>query len=521
MTDVRWHKITTVTFIMAMAGYIFVSWFVTQDGTRGTFDSIQMSHIFGIDDAYRFYLSSELFSNIGMWFWSYYLPGNFVIDGFLSLLTGHDQFIMRSSHIILYLSGIWLTQKSGLRLGIPYKWIWLSSIILLLMPLNILISMSFYGELLLAFLIGLSIYAHTYKIPSLAIASISIMPFIRPEGAFYLMAVFFNKIINKKYKESILIATPSLIYIFFIAVHFDFDIIDYFYWRVALVLFTSYLPGHANQIYNVVEPFFTINIAWWVIGFTGLFLSSVKVLRPLFFGATIVIFFYVVGAFFSGRNETRYFFSIFPLFMISQASAFFCIENILRKNNVRLAKHIVYTIIAFILFENLLQVDVLRNRYFNGKRFPITIVSGGRESFQIQNGEMIYKLTAQVKRIILTHAKKNKNIDKVIIHPLPLLYEIKRSELPSRIELDFSFIDSRGVNDYLSGHFFTIFPEKEQYSIIKFYPSKYKYNSNSKKEALYIDYSFGRPSNDKGLSPIFSNELYKVYLVTYQTYSYH
>lgn len=514
----RLNRFDLLFFFFITAFLICVAWFVSQLGTKGTFDSIHGVHVFGFDDVYRFFLSSDPFRSVDLWFWSFYLPGNIVADGFLSWMSGHDEFLMRSAHILSYMTGILFVYKAGLSLDIPRQWLFLSFLTLLLMPLNVLLSMSFYGESLLSPLLAMVIYCIVSQRQKALVFFSSMMPFFRPEGAFYLAGVFIDGLVKRKYSFSLFLAFPSLCYAIAVLFFFDWDMSRYYDWRVVFLKINDLVPFKKDNFLNSIEPFYLLNVLWWVSGFAGFFVHKIKPLRFLLLAAFSVLTFYIVAGALFGRNETRYLFPMFPLLALSQAALVSSLVERIKVVNGKRVSFIFVIFMAFIFLENILQIDPIRGRWFDGRRWPVSFKTHGIDSFETLNTNLLNLSIKQVASFTYAYTRKDLSINRVIISPFLIFDKLDGSAYRDGIRVEAATVKSSLVHEFVDDYFFTLVPEYPQYGLYRFYLPGKTAETEPDGSALFVDYVFDSPFADPKAMPIFENQLYRIYKVEYKAY---
>ena len=513
----KFQKISVISFILIFLFLVAMAWFASQPGTKGAFDAVHRFHVFGFDDFYRFFLSSDPLRCLDLWFWSYYLPGAIVVDGFLSWVSMHNQFFMRVIHILFNMVGIVFIYRAGLLLNIQRKWLFLSLITLLLMPFNMLLSMSFYAESLLAPLLSIVAYLLVARKNKWLAVVAPLMPFFRPEGAFYLGFIFLFKLVKKKFKLALFLVIPPLLYALAILIFFDWNLSKYYDWRVVFIEINDLIPFHKDWLQNVVERFYLINFFWWILGFSGIFFSKMRPLRPLLYGSISVVVFYVIAGVLYTRNETRYLFPMFPLLALSQAAALSAVIERICVDRRKWAASLCAILMLLIFLENILQIDPVREKYFDGRRWPVSLRTPAIK-FTVLNNDLLVESNNQIANFTYAYTNYDKSIDRIIVTPFFIYNTLDGRKYRDGVEVDAETVNSDLVHKYTDGYFFALRPEYPQYGLYRLYPADKKLDFTPDGNALFVDYVNQSPFADPSIKPIFHNKMYRVYRVQYRAF---
>lgn len=505
------HIVSIIFFLAAIVG-VSLAWLVSQDSTWQTFDVIQGTHVFDIDDLYRRFLAQNPFRDSGVWAWDYILPINVAYDGFLAWAFDDSVFLMRSMHFLVVLLGQFLVYRSGRSLGISPLWMGASCLVLLLMPFYLLHAMSFYGESLLSAVMGMVIYAIIFNRARLEAALISLFPLIRPEGFLYLFFVALRRLRGGEYRNVILMIIPGLVFLGVILFLFPF-LHGFMEWRSALTSHYSLVPDQESVMGRALMPYYTINPAWWLLAFSGAFLPMLRPLRPLFLGAGFFGLFWAVACL-SGtaRGETRYFLSMLPLLSLSVAAML----HWLGKRNSHNGRHTlrvsaVLMVSALIVVENLAQIDPVRANIFSDRRWPMAGENGAVPFFRlIPNEETQWR--KDTASFLVNYTQYDSGIKKIFVSAFPVFYDLDYSDFPDDVEIEFAPMRPQAVRDYFGNEFYAMFPSTPQYGFYRFSPVESHDVVRGGEQALYVG-----PLYNGIYPPLFANPLYQVYKVYYET----
>lgn len=509
-----WKFLFPNIFLFSVSIYILLAWLVSQDSYHAAFDAIHGYRIFDIDDSYRRYLAATPFSNKGIWFWNFYLPFNLLFDGFFSWLSNHSTFWMRVPHLLANLGGLWLVYRAGRRLEISGGWLLLACGTLLCMPLYALVSMSFYGESLLAAVMGVMIYALAAGKSRLCLSCAAIMPFIRPEGIFYLGFLVLERLWRKQFWQVAVMVVPSLFYFCVLMFVFDFSWLEYWQDRSAYGAIYSAVGQRADLVKEPWLPYFTINPLWWMLGLVGGLLPAMRQFLPLFAGGLVLMIYWFMQMVTGHANgEARYFFSLLPLFALSQAALLHATVGFVRHRWERLASLIAFSLMLFIGLENLLQLDGLRHVWTDGNRYPFGQTESRIKAFTVLPAGYSRALR-EVYAFTCAYTAYDPSVDKVLINSFQWFDKSDVCDLPSTVSVELSPQSPEDVYRYLSGFFLGMYPALPHYSFYRFLPAPNARVLDGNHHALYVtmrDQVFPWQS----IAPLFTNQVFNVYKVSY------
>lgn len=519
----RWNwidKLALAVFLLfsGLYGYIAIT-IVGNDQLKSAFDVIQGVHVFDVDDTYRLFLARAPFVAPGLWAWNFYLPVNIVVDGFLSWLTNHDVLLMRSAHLLAVQAGLFLTYRAGRHLNIAAGWMLLACLLLLAMPLYILLSMSFYGESLLAAAMGVVIHAIATRKEKRLVFFLSLFPLIRPEGFLFLAMMSVQRFLERRWLSLFFIMLPGFVFFCGIMWLFDFSYTGFKLWRMALTTHYPLVPQGESVLGYPLMPYYAINPLFWMIALTGAFLPGLRRYRPLFLGlALLMLNWGMDGLALKARAEPRYFFAAFPLLALSAAAMAQAASDYLQRKTLKnkalnawQAAAMIVPVFAFILVENTAQIDPVRAQLFKDRRWPLAGEPGAKTYFGVLPPEAIAwrKSTAA---FLQAYTRYDSSIKKIIIHAYPVFADIDPGQLPEAVEVQYSPMMPKVTFAHYGGYFFAMFPRVPQFTFYRFSQALESTPNDGKHYALYVG-----PLYNGEHEPIFANPLYQVYKVNYMT----
>lgn len=491
--------------------YLTYGWYATQDASYHFGTVIQAEKVWGLDDGYRYLLASMPFSQLGAWFWDYYLPINLLFDGTFSKLTGHNEFWMRVPRVLFFIAGLMLVLRAGRHLGVSPIWLVLSSLMLLMMPLNVLLSMSFYGETLLAGVMGFVVYALVTNKQTMQVFLAALMPFIRPEGAFYLGLMAIQKALLRRWGQAILMLLPALLYAAAVLFLFRFSLDGFFVARNALSAHYPLLPQELSSMGFSSRPYYTVNLFWWVTGLLGACLPRMRNLWPLYASVLLVMLFWLWQAWTgSARGEARYFYSAFPLFVLSQAVL---LDTLYRCVRVQWRKKVgaaAVILVILITLENIAQIDPLRHHHMDDRRWPL---AGEQHSMPVLYREEkdIVAWKKETALFLKRYLAYDRAISRVVVNTWQIFHEMDLSELPEGVRLEFSPTMPQLTFQYYCSYFYTMFSDIPHYSFYHFSIAKDAQPNDGGDYALYVG-----PLYNGLQAPLFANPVLQIYKVHYR-----
>lgn len=506
----RFAKLVFLAFFLA---YLFLLKYVSHAETRNTFDLIQGTHVFDIDDIYRLFLIKTPFSSPDAWFWNYMLPVNLIFDGVLSWISGGNDYFMRATHVACVLSSLYLVYRAGRQLGVPAASMLVSCVMLLAMPLYALLSMSFYGESLLAALMGLVIYALVFEKERLVVIASSLLPLVRPEGIFFLLAIAVVRVRQRKFYSAMFLVMPGFLYFCGVMYFFDLSINDYFGWRNALSSQYALIPESERVMGFGLMPYYTVNPLWWLLGLAASFLSTLRVLRPLYLATIVLMMYWALHCIVlvDARGEARYFFAIFPLLAIAVAAGLSAFRSLVSTDMKWYAKIISVIFVAFIMIENTAQIDQVRSKFFSGRRWPLAGEPGAVPELYVEAPDVrVWRQTTA--RFLEAYAQYDSSIKRIVIHAYPVFGDLNARSLPGRVRVEYSPMTPVASRRYFHGYFYSMFPELPQYTFYQFSPADGVLPNDGGDYALYVG-----PLYNGVKTPIFANPVFQVYKVRYES----
>lgn len=450
-----------VAFACLFMLYISVAALTTMGPKWYVFDFVERFRIFGVDEAYRFYFSRSAWTNPDLYSWNYILPVGLLFDGIVSTVSGADLFIIRCIHVAANVGGLWLLYCAGLRVGVGRFAMLMSVLIVALMPLYMLVSMSVLGESWLIFCVCLMIYLFTHEKWTACALVVSLMPLIRAEGIFFVLAmlVFFG--VRKDIKRACLLIAPGFIYLLYLLVSLD-SVLIYINWRLALRGFLNVITDPLVFRMGVIGTF---NPMWLLPALAAFLTKRMRPLWPLWLGAAVTLLWFVALLMLKLVNyEPRYLLFIMPVCAISWG---LLVQSIL---DARILQDIKLGLVVFlagisliVVFDNFLQLDALRTIYGGGARWPVKGISPRPISYGMY-GEDYINQRMKIVDEVYGALEKNKSIHMLMVYDPEIFLTLDPARLSPSVKVVLLQIDSASASQFFGGRMLGLFPGGSQFS---------------------------------------------------------
>lgn len=454
--------------------YLFIVWLTTGANPSLNFDFVGGKSVYNVDDAWRFYIARASLFNIAYYSWDFVLPVALFVDSITIHLSGGDLFLSRiyliaRSALVFY----FITQTCRM-LGTSF-WTGLAgSLSVVLMPLFIFVSTSFYGESLLCVLLAGAIYFYIRKNYGVSTLLFSLLPLTRPEGIFYMAPVALKALQGRQYKTFILLGTPGFLYFLYLV--FVIPDLNHLFehrleWRDVI---KSYI--HESRIKDPANPFelFALfNALWIVLAVCGFLFRPLRDFWFLWAGSIAWIAFLISQHLtYMADYQPRYYASIVPVFGIGFG---FCVHVLSRscaRHKKRIQKFCAISIsmlIVLVILENFLQVDALKYRLSDDRRWPVPGRGAATDGVTMEyNAEK--RSRASVARLAEKIVMKNNDIDILFVNDYRLFPYLRPSVLESEVKVMWLESTPAIALHLNEGRFFAAHPYGKKYSYYELRP---------------------------------------------------
>lgn len=387
--------------------YGFVIYLTTVGNNWWILDVFNNIRIWGMDDAYRFFLTSQAFSHPDYFNWSYLLPVQPVLDGGLSLISGHNIVFMRALHAGFYVIALgvfgrcvrdWLQSP---RLGL------LSALLLGLIPTCLFVAISFYAESYMQLLTIGIIWAFIYRRHNLLCALAGIAVLLRPEALFFVLSIGLYFALRRDWRRALAVFAPGCVYFLIILATCGWA--NFVGWREHFSAVQLMNVKHFSLFTNA----FGIIDVWtgWMLvpAAIGLCCRRVWGLWPLLLAAALWAALWVYNILIGhGVFEARYFASITPVVVLLWAEGLALLGTWLRRFvrpvwiAVLAGLLVMLTITTFALQQ--VSVQFYATNLFDPKPLPFSTIKAttprlGGSTFEPYKKELfktLYKATSPV-----------------------------------------------------------------------------------------------------------------------------
>jgi hypothetical protein len=280
-------------------------------------DWIDGRKLFSIDDAYRYFVAKNALWMPSVLLWNYVMPVALLFDVTLAGVSSGSLLAMRLCHAALGILTLAVIARASLRSGCHPLLTLASLLIVGLMPLYIILSSSFYGEGLFAFLLALCFLLLIEGKGTLLALVAGLLPLVRPEGGIYslLFLIYFGS--RRDVKRCTLVAAPGLIYLALLVLGLG-EWSSSLSWRLELrKILSPAISGQPEQqltLDRLLSP-------WWsCLAMTALLIGRYRKWWPILLGPWVFI---LIQALAIARGvqdyELRYLFSVIPIFGVAWA----------------------------------------------------------------------------------------------------------------------------------------------------------------------------------------------------------
>ncbi|MCC1498057.1 hypothetical protein [Alcanivorax sp. 1008] len=206
-----------VVFAVLFSLYVMLAWLARGGDVWWYVDFVSGGNVFWADDAYRFFLARQAFSNPETWFFNFVLPLALMLDSVLVFFSGYDQFLARVLKAGFLALSWWLSYQACLRVSAP-RFALIGSLLVYTLPLLIYIGVSFYAESWFIFLVSAATYCWVSERRYSALLLVSLLPLIRFEGFYAVLAFSLYALYLRDYRSFLLPYIVGTLYFLLILV---------------------------------------------------------------------------------------------------------------------------------------------------------------------------------------------------------------------------------------------------------------------------------------------------------------
>lgn len=307
-----------VAGLILLGFYMGVSHLSRGDTAWWYLDFVAEGNIYWGDDAYRFFIARSAWINPDIYWFNFTLPVAVIGDGIITSIAGGDLLHSRWLKSLLTVFSLYCVYSACRRLGVSILAAATSSLLLALLPLYFLVSMSFFGEAWLNIFVALSLYFQASGRYKKAALVVSLMPLVRPEGIFFVVAFSLWSLFKRDWLLALLPYVAGAVYLLLIlTVGPGFD--AYSSWRFEMMkIYEGAKEWYGGPLGRFKKVFY---LPWLMLGVVGFLSSNMRMQWPFLAGALAMIalvFFSVVLK--TANFEPRYLAPSMPVFAIGFAS---------------------------------------------------------------------------------------------------------------------------------------------------------------------------------------------------------
>ena len=479
--------------------YLWLAWVTSGQSDLWILTTIDGAQLYTIDDAYRYYLARTAWYDPDLYHWNYVLPVALIADGILSVISGGDLFLMRALHVPGAVATLWFTWQAGRNLGIASRWMLPSVLLLALMPLYAFVFLSFYGEAWMTLCLMAAVWSLTAGRHFLAGLLFALLPLIRPEGIYFVVAVGFWWLLKREWRLLLILGAPGFMYGIFLLVRLE-DVADYTAWRLALMAILH--QGDNPALYQTTGFLSAFNPFWTLPAFAGMAVAGSRKILPIYVGG--LIFFALLISLVIARqalHEARYYTCLLPLFAIAGAAFWAaCAQKL--KGWERRIYLLFLTLTVVITLEHFLQLDPLKYSAGN-RRWPVSGIPSGTKYFPALS-EAANGRRQDIAIAVASLVENDDRIDRLLIQNTEIFYHLKPD-----IDVPVSYVPT---SEYVAasranGLFYAMHSHADHYTFYRLRRPVF----SDQKLALYVGSLSGM-----ALTPVFRAGVFSVYLVAYE-----
>lgn len=461
----RWHLFAWGLLLAFFClGYLVIVKLAEPGQHLRALDTIDFLSIFNADDSFRYFIAKQAFLNIDLYAWNYYQPIALFLDGVLLFLVGENISALRIAKLSLGLFSSFLVYLSLQRSDVSLAHARAVVLIALLMPIYVFVLMSFLGEAWLSLFLSLAIFYYLKKDYFFVAIFASVFPLLRVEGFFLLAPLIMYFLLRREYVYCFILLAPGTMYFFWLLIHLE-SFFDFFRWRVEYRLYTNHI--HFPHLYGAERFFITFNALWLSLAVVGCYFCWSR-MWPFIVGALVVIGWFVVSAeTHVSFYEPRYFVSVMPVLVL--LSGIGSSELVKRLGKVAISKAVFSIIFIFIVVNNFLQVDALREKYTGGKRLPFyqsELLSSNIKGYDSERVDAISRVLPVLYELV---GSQNHRFDALFLPMQPDFFYILDPDKVAKLNLVMLPVAYGSFVSMFGGSIYGMHPGGRQYSFYNFY----------------------------------------------------
>lgn len=477
-----WLAVLALTFF-----YGLIISTIRGDGEWIYVDEVGRNNFYWGDDAYRWFIARSAWLNPDVYWFNFSLPVWIFLEGLIATLSQDILLHARYLKAALTAISVILFYKACLKLGF-LRWTSVAGAFLLAsMPLYFFVGMSFYGESWLAFLITASLYCHVHGYRRSFLLIMAMMPLVRPEGFFFVVAFTAILLFQRRWRE--LPVMLSFGGIFFISIFVFSEPSAFFGWRAEAA--KAYQAQGEVYGWDGRSLFDVFAVPLALPALIGLLLPKVRPLFGFYVGALFV--FLKWGVDFSANKalfESRYFSPLIPLVVLAFVGSLDAAYLFFKKEDffIREVRFLLALLVVLVFGSHIYSLTTIRTAFLWGVRDgqPLRYLStnwseGGRLYGLSLEEKAYYREYANVvtKMLML-----NQDIKVLLVGNVQAFYFLDPKLIPDHVRVVFSLFSRVHQNAaFASTEAAGYFAEQPYYGYFSLTDPTYE-----KDKLLYMDY---------------------------------
>lgn len=456
----------SILLLLSVFGCVYAvfAWHSQPGDVLWVFDVIEGLHQHAIDDAYRYFETRALWHNPDVWSWAYLLPVDAVFKAALHALTGSDIFLMRMGHVLVNLVGVYFLYRSCLILGVRPVVAWLASGALMIMPLFMIVSMSFYGESLLTAMAAAAMYLHLAGHRRLFCVTASLMPLVQLQGLYLISGYFLSFFLRREWRLFFLLAVPGFIY-FLNVMYVHGGVFEFLSFTQLHKLYPALpVPIQERGWSGVIE---TLNPVFLLVVTLGGYVAGRR-LWPTLAGTTFWLAQVATVMTYLNGYEPRYLLPCLPPLFAAYAVG---IDRIWSGLRSRLGPHwsglSACAILACITAENLGQSDPIRAIYLGERRWPVGEPHTAVRHF-VKVRSYNSRFGEDAARRIEYYLTHNQDVKLLVVNQHNLFYYLNRRNMPHDVRVVYTPFPPLLATPAFEGAFHAVSPDHPQAAFYRF-----------------------------------------------------
>lgn len=418
-------------------------------------DFVSNGNIYWGDDAYRYFLARSAWIKPDIYWFNFTLPVWVFLDGVVVTLSADHLIYARYIKAVLTVLSIFFVYKSCIYLKSDFYSAIISTALLALLPLYFFVSMSFYAESWLSFLISFSMFLYFSGRLTAAYLVIAILPLVRAEGVFFVASFFTLGVIRKDWKMLLLPVSAGAVY-FLLIILVGPGIEVFSGWRFNMMnVYAAADNWYGGSLTKFLDVFY---LPWALAAALAFLWRSSRSAFPFFSASVVMILFVAISVFLKKTNfEPRYLAPVMPVLAVgfslflSKLTEFF-----IRNNMFGYGFFIALVLVVSTFFYQFFSIYVfseIKNYYLENKRLPSAVIENPSDMASYFKGMSAREIDQyrEFAHVVTEMLKANRNIKTLIVSNFIVFNFLEPNEIPSDVMVVFSIFGRGRLGSILGG----------------------------------------------------------------------